>query len=295
MDAGELAALAAVTGWGGLVTVGGFALSARLRRPRRDGPVQPPKTDPGGLHRVEGALAAGVQIVLQPIVDLHSGQLRGVEALSRFPDGRSPELWFAEAARVGRGADLEVAAVTAAIELMPHVPAEAYLAINLSPAVIGDARVTDVLSDQQGHRLVVEVTEHHAIQRYDVLSRLLQAHRALGVRIAVDDAGAGYASFAHVLHLRPDIIKIDGSVVRRAARDAAARALIAAVVRLARELDATVVGEGAEHAVELETLRILGVDAAQGFGLARPTPVRSEWLQWQTRNWRATDEQLQLR
>ncbi|MDQ3570948.1 MAG: EAL domain-containing protein, partial [Actinomycetota bacterium] len=97
--------------------------------------------------------------------------------------------------------------------------------------------------------------------------------RQRGLRVAVDDAGAGYASFRHILRLRPDIIKLDMALTRDIDRDPARRALAAALITFAENTGSTIVAEGVETAEELHALRQLGVTAAQGYYLGRPTPL----------------------
>jgi len=114
---------------------------------------------------------------------------------------------------------------------------------------------------------------------------VLAPARERGVRLAVDDTGAGYASLNHVLQLRPDIIKIDRSLITGLSSDPARRSLVTALVLLALDLGASVTAEGVETPQELETLASLGVDDAQGYLLARPTTNALRWRHWYDRNW----------
>jgi EAL domain-containing protein (putative c-di-GMP-specific phosphodiesterase class I) len=188
---------------------------------------------------------------------------------------RTPDHWFAEARRVGLGVELELYAVTLASQQLPELPDQAYLSVNLSPQTILDDRLGRLLMDVDAgvRRVVVEVTEHAAVDDYDALSDAVQWLRRLGVRLAIDDAGAGYASMQHVLRLRPDIIKLDRAIVAGIDGDLARRALVTAMVSFASSLDMTVVGEGGETAGELAVLADTGVQNAQGFFLARPADL----------------------
>jgi EAL domain-containing protein (putative c-di-GMP-specific phosphodiesterase class I) len=103
--------------------------------------------------------------------------------------------------------------------------------------------------------------------------------------LAVDDAGAGYASFAHVLQLRPDVIKLDRCLTAGVDDDPAARAFISGVVLVALELGADVTAEGVETEAELTVLETLGVDNAQGHLLARPSTDQADWRAWQHAPW----------
>ena len=235
---------------------------------------------------LEVARTPHFEIALQPVVDTDLNAIVGAEALARFPDGRGPDAWFADAALAGCTADLELALLQVALERVDQLPAHTYLTVNVSPLLVADPRFEALLYD--GHdlgRLVVEVTEHAAIASYGAVLDVLAPYRRMGLRLAVDDVGAGYASFAHVLELRPEIIKVDRSVITRIPRDAAARALVTAITRLAAEMDASVVAEGVESALELRSLQVLGVHLVQGYLLSRPTTVRRDWQRWARTDW----------
>jgi EAL domain-containing protein (putative c-di-GMP-specific phosphodiesterase class I) len=118
------------------------------------------------------------------------------------------------------------------------------------------------------------------VEDYDALDGALRPLREAGLRIAVDDAGAGYATFRHILRLAPDFIKLDRSLVSGIDGDSARRALAGAVVALAREMHGVVVAEGIEKAAELAVVLSLGVDAGQGYLLARPTTDERAWRDW---------------
>jgi EAL domain-containing protein (putative c-di-GMP-specific phosphodiesterase class I) len=133
----------------------------------------------------------------------------------------------------------------------------------------------------------LEITEHAAVTEYDDIMDALLVLRERGVQLAVDDMGAGYASFSHVLKLRPDDIKLDRSMIVNIAADPAKRAFVTAIVLLALELDATLTAEGVETPEELATVESLGVDHAQGFHLGRPDILASTWRSWSGRRWMA--------
>jgi EAL domain-containing protein (putative c-di-GMP-specific phosphodiesterase class I) len=119
----------------------------------------------------------------------------------------------------------------------------------------------------------LEITEHEAIDDYATLADALAPLRERGLRVAVDDVGAGYASLRHALQLAPDMVKMDISLTRDIDRDAGRRALATALISFAAETDMTIVAEGIETAGELHALRELGVKYGQGFYLARPAPL----------------------
>lgn len=224
-------------------------------------------------ERIDEILAAGaIEMVFQPIADLRTGRIRGVEALARFPREplRPPNEWFDEATTVGRGNALELAAASSALDHLDDLPAEVFLAINVSPAAAIDPSLPGLLADRHDHRVVLEVTEHAPVDDYDELLANVDHLRARGVRIAVDDAGAGFAGLHHVLRLRPDILKLDITLTRDIDHDPARRALSTALVSFADEIGAVIIAEGIETEQELQTLRSLGISWGQGYHLARP-------------------------
>ena len=243
------------------------------------------------VHRTERLLAdpAAPQIALQPIVDLATGRWVAVEALARFPDGVRPDHWFADAHEAGVGTELEVRALERAVSLLPALPDSVELSVNASPALVLDRRFGEVIErcGEAAGRLVVEITEHESVSHYEDIRAALLPHRERGVRLAVDDTGAGYSSFAHVLRLRPDVIKMDRSLLADIDHDAARRAFVTAVVLMALELGARVTAEGVETAAELDTLATLGVDTVQGYLLARPSTEPAVWARWAERDWLA--------
>ena len=243
------------------------------------------------VHRTEQVLAnpTDLQIAMQPIVDLEKGRWVGVEALARFPDNDPPERWFAEAHEAGMGVALEKRVVQDALLLLPDLPPDIRLSVNASPALILDPDFTEMMHGLGAarQRVTIEITEHEAVARYEDIRAALQPHRERGLRLAVDDTGAGYASFAHVLLLRPDVIKLDRSLLVDIAHDAARRAFVTAIVLLSLELEAVVTAEGVETSAELDVLRSLGVDTVQGYLLARPSLEPGVWAGWAERNWPA--------
>ena len=215
----------------------------------------------------------GPAIVLQPIVDLGSGNPMGFEALARFRDDRwSTAEWFQRAAEVELSFELEMTAVRSALALEDRLPRDTYLSINVSQRTARSEVLLRALTDVDPSRTVVEVTEHERVEDYAGLSAALGRLREHGVRVAIDDAGAGFASLRHALMLAPDIMKIDISITQNIDHDLARRALARALISFAAEVGVSVVAEGIETRAELESLRELGVELGQGYYLARPGP-----------------------
>jgi EAL domain-containing protein (putative c-di-GMP-specific phosphodiesterase class I) len=219
-----------------------------------------------------------LRIVYQPIVDLANNRLAGVEALARFdvPPERGPQVWFADAAAAGLTLELELTAIRAALVELGRIPPASYLSLNMSPITAVSPQFAELLEDHQPERVVLEVTEHAPIEDYDELKEALHDLRAQGVRLAIDDAGAGFASLRHILQLDADVIKLDMSLTHHIDRDRAKRALAAGLISFASQIGAAIVAEGIETQSELETLRGLGVAYGQGFFLARPGDLPDE-------------------
>lgn len=267
------------------------AAEGALRMARRQGVGNTCRFDPseisvsqteGERHEVVAVIDApdGVTPVFQPLVALATGQVSGFEALTRFkmPPKRRPDEWFLLAQRVGLGPALEARAIKAALEVTGR-PAGTYLSINLSPSTINAPEVQAVLpQDMSG--LVVEVTEHELASDDSILEADLKALRDRGARIAVDDAGAGYAGLQQLMRVQPDLIKLDRSLVQDVDSDPAKQALVDAFVRFARRTDAQVVAEGIETEDELRTLADLDVDYGQGYFLAKPGPPWAAVSPW---------------
>lgn len=215
------------------------------------------------------------EIYWQPIVDLATNRSVGVEALSRFAPQpyRPPNLWFADAAEVGLQLELEQATLAAALADSSALPPDLYLSLNASPAMIGSGRLPRLFQTANPKRIVLEITEHEAISDHAAVIRALSVLRGMGVRLAVDDVGAGYAGLSTVLRLQPDILKLDRSLVSQIDEDPARQSLANAMVHFAGEIGVKVIAEGIERPQEHQMLHRLGVTQGQGYLFARPAPA----------------------
>ena len=158
-------------------------------------------------EHIEAIIAnAAFDSVFQPIVDLENEAVIAYEALTRFADGVSPEVRFAEATAVGLGPELEAATLKASLTAAAALPGDASLNINVSPALILARQPLEELVGGAGRPIVLEVTEHAQIADYDSFRASLAALRPT-MQLAVDDAGAGFASLRHILELRPAFVK----------------------------------------------------------------------------------------
>ncbi len=227
--------------------------------------------------RIRSVLAGttDLRMVFQPISELATGRVNGLEALARF-DGAAnggPQHWFAEAQTVGLRLELEMLAVSAALAEFDRAPTDAYLSLNVSPETVASPSLFDSMNGVDWERIVLEITEHAPVEDYAELGTALDEVRRRGARLAVDDAGAGFASLQHILQLKPDYIKLDISLTRGVDTEPGKNALAQALIAFAPQVGATIIAEGVETAAQLEALRRLGVRHGQGFFLARPGPL----------------------
>ncbi|GIF04766.1 sensor domain-containing phosphodiesterase [Actinoplanes siamensis] len=213
----------------------------------------------------------GPVVLLQPIVDLATGRRAGAEALSRFPQEwlQPPDEVFADAGLVGERENLELAALRQAAEHLPDVPG--YIAMNISPATLFTAGGVEFLSGLPLDRVVLELSEHDPIDDYDHLRAVLAPLRRRGMRLAIDDVGAGFSSLRHIVATGPDVIKLDRSMVGGVAGDNVLSVVAKALVELAGAVKATVVAEGVETAADAAALAGLGVGLGQGWLFDRAT------------------------
>lgn len=148
-------------------------------------------------------------VALQPIYDVKSKSIKGFECLSRFQTEpyRSPDYWFKQANVSGVGEALELFAIEEALSLLPSIPEQYYITLNISPKYLTSSYLQTMLDKAPLHRIILEVTERESIEDYHAFRSAIQLFRDRGMRLAVDDAGAGFASFQHILELEADIIK----------------------------------------------------------------------------------------
>ena len=222
--------------------------------------------------RIRAALSGGVRIVYQPVADIRRGAIVGVEALARFAD-RTPDVWFGEAWSIGLGLELEIEAIRCALAGFDALPPDVYIAVNVAAETLLSHELFELLSAYPGDRIVVELTEHAAVDDYDQLNLAIARLRARGIRLSIDDAGAGISSLQHVLRLRPETIKLDRSLTNGVDENPVLSALASALVTFASSLGATITAEGIETLAQLVSLQKLGVAYGQGYFLARPAPL----------------------
>jgi EAL domain-containing protein (putative c-di-GMP-specific phosphodiesterase class I) len=215
----------------------------------------------------------GPNVVLQPIVDLATGTRSGAEALSRFPRewALTPDVVFDEAHSIGQGDRLELLALARAADLLEDV--SGYVSMNVSPQTLLTPACGELLAGLPLDRVVLELSEHEQVQDYAALAATLDPLRARGMRLAIDDVGAGFSSLRHIVITNPDVIKMDRSIVSGLDTDPILARLAQSLVEFAHSFDICVIAEGVETAAEHRVLRQLGVDGGQGWLFGRPGPA----------------------
>lgn len=243
---------------------------------------------PGGGDRLPGVEAVikgrRFDLVYQPIVQLDTGKISGFEALCRFHDGQSPAGWFRRCRALGLAGPMDLAVLEKALDDVERLP-PGYLSVNFSSATLADfGALRDVFTAIEPSRaIMVELTEDAMVHDYEAVADSLRLLRDRRVLLAVDDAGAGYSTFQHILRLRPDIIKLDRSVTSGIHHDPGRRAQTNAVAIFARDIGASVVAEGIESEEDVNALRLSGVSVGQGFWLAKPASLPVPPIEYQAR------------
>lgn len=227
-------------------------------------------------------------LVYQPIIELSSGRIRGVEALLRWnhPDLGSirPDHFIPLSEQVGTVTVLGEHVLRTALrdlrtwrEAAPDV--RVVLGVNLSPRQLGDddlpARVAQLM-DQYGHQrdqLVLEITEGALMQDLELAARMVAAFRASGVSVAIDDYGTGYSSLRYLRRFAADVVKIDREFVQSMATDVRTTALMESVMQMAAALDLQTIAEGIETLEHLRAAQALGCELGQGFLFSPGVPA----------------------
>lgn len=226
-------------------------------------------------ERIRALIAAGAfDPVFQPIVYLTTGVAIGYEALTRFRDGRPPDVVFTEAGSAGVGLELEAATLQRTIDAAQGLPVGPWLGLNVSAAMILEGGTLGRLLKRRTRPIVLEITEHEAISDYGAV-RAAVARLGPDIRLAVDDAGAGVANFTHIVELRPDFVKVDASLVAGVNSDLTRQALIVGLHHFAQATNGWVIAEGVETDEERMSLIGLDVVLGQGYLFGRPADVET--------------------
>jgi EAL domain-containing protein (putative c-di-GMP-specific phosphodiesterase class I) len=230
-----------------------------------------------GRAAVEGAFEralATTYMVFQPLVSAQTQTCYGYEALVRCrePSMPHPGVFLNAAERLGRLHDLGRIIRAASARTFADAPAELQIFVNLHP---DDLRDPDLYAagaplSAMASRVVLELTERAGLEDIKDLDARIEALRAMGYRIALDDLGAGYAALASLARLRPEVVKIDMSLVRGIDTDPVRLRLVGLLVAACKALDAQVVAEGIETAEERDVVVAAGCDLLQGYLHGRP-------------------------
>jgi EAL domain-containing protein (putative c-di-GMP-specific phosphodiesterase class I) len=220
--------------------------------------------------------------VFQPVFDLATGEMLGVEALSRGPRGsefESGETLFSLAERTELLMPLERICRMRSIEAAGAANTGRQIFMNLSPAAASDPeflgpqfREQLAAAGLEPHRIVLEITERTYSVYEDLFRAVLSKFRSQNFRIAVDDVGTGYSNLSSLAEIEPDYLKFDTVFVHGIDRRRVKQDLLEALLSFARKMNTKVIAEGIETREELRVLQSLGVPYGQGFLLARPMP-----------------------
>ena len=227
-------------------------------------------------------IAGNLNVRFEPIVHLETAQVIGYEALTRGPARTelvNPVQLFHEAESAGLLFELDCLCRKLALEQASVLPRGKMLFLNCLPTSIGDPNLRveglrKVLEnyDLRPSDLVLEISESESIENFGVFREVSDSCREVGVRIAIDDAGTGYASLEAIMEITPDFIKTDMGLVRGIDSDPPRQEVVRALASVARGIGAQVIAEGIETDAELRALRELGVRYGQGYFFGAATP-----------------------
>ena len=233
---------------------------------------------------LRSALAAGqVTPYYQPLVDLKTGDIKGYEVLSRWHHPVEglimPEVFIPIAEDTGLIGELTTRVLVQACLDAKSWPADATMAVNVSPVQLRDKRLPQrllTIIQQTGFpacRLEVEITENALVEDFPQAKQILTALKACGVRIALDDFGTGYSSLNHLRELPFDKLKIDRSFIASMETCEDSRKIVDAIVGLGHSLGLVTVAEGIEDIASADRLSALGCQLGQGYWFGHPSPV----------------------
>ena len=229
-----------------------------------------------------------LRLVYQPVVEIATGRIVGVEALLRWQHPQqgliSPGAFIPVAEETGLIVPMGNWALHEALrhwsQLRRHHPGGPLtLAVNLSARQLRDPNLAGTVRDALARydvgpwELCLELTESSFMADIELHGRTLAELQALGVQLAIDDFGTGYSSLTYLQRFPVTVLKIDQSFVRGLGREASDEAIVESVIHLAHGLGLRVVAEGVETADQVASLHRLGCDVAQGYYLARPAPA----------------------
>ncbi|MDX8388828.1 MAG: bifunctional diguanylate cyclase/phosphodiesterase [Ghiorsea sp.] len=218
--------------------------------------------------------------LFQPIIDLKNGTIFAFEALSRGPRDsylHMPEPLFDAARENSRLCVLDCLCREKSIQDFSALNLDGKLALNIDPHSLLDPnfetdRTLHMLRDEgiPNHKVILELTEHSRTDCYDELRQAVTRYRDMGFTIALDDLGAGYSNLRLMAELEPEYIKLDKYFISELSKNKKSYEFMKMIVDLASEINCSVIAEGVETLLDLQTVAGLGIDYAQGYFLGRP-------------------------
>lgn len=222
-----------------------------------------------------------ITTLFQPILDIEKETVLGYEALSRGPENSSlfnPLALFEQAEKDGCLSELELLCREKAIENFVNQGLPGKLFINVSPTTLlqathpkGETLHLLAKHNLPTSRVVIEITEREPLCENDLLFEAIKHYRDLGLHIAIDDFGSGYSGLKQWSELKPDIVKIDRYFIDHCDKSVVKKEFLRSILELAKITNTRVIAEGIERTQELELLKNLGVELAQGYLLERPS------------------------
>jgi EAL domain-containing protein (putative c-di-GMP-specific phosphodiesterase class I)/GGDEF domain-containing protein len=227
--------------------------------------------------------------IFQPVVDFTGRRIKGYEALIRGPSDsalHSPLTLFDTAIRYGRLLDLELVCRETCIRQFKLLNLPGKLFLNVTPETLLDSRHNsdDTLKLLERHgvspdQIVIELTEHHPLDDYEIMRQATAHYKSMGFQIALDDLGAGYSGLRTWSELDPDYVKIDRHFIQDIQEDAVKREFVRSIMTIAKSMGCEVIAEGIETRHELAAICELGIDLLQGYYFARPRAVPVQRLE----------------
>ncbi|RSD27504.1 EAL domain-containing protein [Mesobacillus subterraneus] len=221
-----------------------------------------------------------IKLLAQPIIDVATKEIRAWEMLTRGPEGtalESPLQLFSVARQTNTLYDLEMIVLKKTLEQISSTGCRHDIFINFTPITLGNFRfVRDLKKMMQSYesiklnQITFEITERDSIEGIDNFIYNIKVLRGMGIKIAVDDTGAGYASLNTISEIMPDVIKIDRSVIQNIDKNTVKESMLKGLLLVAREAGSIVIAEGIENEQEASVLSRNKVELAQGYFYARP-------------------------
>ncbi|RZV35824.1 MAG: GGDEF domain-containing protein [Chromatiales bacterium] len=240
-----------------------------------------------------GITARDFSLYYQPKISLSTGRVVGAEALLRWASDSHgsvrPDIFIAIAREIGRMNELTQSLLTTALRQVSEWPrredADYGVSVNLDADSLKDPDIADVIESSlsiwggNDHQLTIEITEAALVTESDSNFAILHKLRSMGIGISIDDFGTGYSALSYFKRIPASELKIDQAFVKHMLESDGDRSIVETIIELAHRFDMQVVAEGVETAEQLEMLKKLGCDTAQGFYFSEPLP-QDEYCRW---------------